>query len=758
MTEKQRLISQQSSDGSSFQGSGTPQKPRIAKLKAIFERGSPSGESHTRSKLRSTQQVTRSHSLGAVSKPDTHHRHVEGTQQNENNLSTSSHKLNVMAHSSPVCPQPALPIKRSKSLKVLGSGDQYKLIFTTVSRDSPGKALKSAGRCENSVKKREAGPSTMGSSKLKEQLECEKVKTKSAPSCVKSTNFNGGTADYNTQPSLNSRASEHLVPMSSQHRSSLDSFSTEGLLPFPLVNANSGVTTKVGNSSSNSSNSTYGFNHMKTYNEQKTLALDKDACQIWQDCRNYLISNSKCDGYLPKGLVNKRQQSDLTGSMLKHKQFQNYSVDSQKKITSVVVGLGVRERRNSFRQAVGTPKESSAVLPEKERCNYESGWVTGNVQQNVDDIAKKSISNKTQLFSEVTSANSLHCSPNVSNAYVDVYPNSVVPVTSLQVAVAGSLDISASNYNSRIQRLNKSTQDKKTGIQRTSDEVSFCETVIKSPYNMVLKHNASNAKTGVGHKYIHNSPIQESRCLGQSKLDSISVEQIKNVPVLKKTFQKSAWPLMEQGGSKLAPDLSVRNLSGSSSAALKQLSTGYQDVNVSFAKRAPSSEGLSLFKSVPASLKSKSKSFIGKSGTDVGASKSNNTSVNNSGSVPGRIKCVCDVTKPDIGKKVVSKSNPTQQIIPLCEKNNGLKAETSRRMVDARNHNHSTSSVAASRSGVEAEDVLSNKRLKEVSSLFSDSDSKTSANKAENSPINEKLSPNHHHQNEQDVVSYGKYP
>lgn len=117
MTEKRRLTGEHCSDsdtGSNSSGlSGTRPQRRINRLKALFERiprdgGSKnrqrSSENYDEPRTSRSQQVSRSHSLGAL-----RYSQLEVEVPKEEN-------------------NPQLSIKRSKSLKVLGSTDRYKLV------------------------------------------------------------------------------------------------------------------------------------------------------------------------------------------------------------------------------------------------------------------------------------------------------------------------------------------------------------------------------------------------------------------------------------------------------------------------------------------------------------------------------------------------------------------------------------------------------------------------------------------------------
>uniref|UniRef100_A0A1B6E8P0 protein-tyrosine-phosphatase n=1 Tax=Clastoptera arizonana TaxID=38151 RepID=A0A1B6E8P0_9HEMI len=130
LTERQRLVERAESSSESMTSSSpsvsSGHRPRIAKLKSFFERNS------SRESRRSTH-ISRSHSLGAV-----RNRQVSSTDQTDLPVKEEVKEPIVKESSRPIpykgilrvpqiAEQPVLPVKRSKSLRVLGTGDRYKL-------------------------------------------------------------------------------------------------------------------------------------------------------------------------------------------------------------------------------------------------------------------------------------------------------------------------------------------------------------------------------------------------------------------------------------------------------------------------------------------------------------------------------------------------------------------------------------------------------------------------------------------------------
>jgi hypothetical protein len=92
------------------------------------------------------------------------------------------------------------------------------------------------------------------------------------------------------------------------------------------------------------------------------------ASKVLQGCKDYLVSNVKCNASCDQP-ERKVQNSDTADSL---------TLEAQRKVNAIVAGLGVRERRNSFRQAVGTSREGEVKLNGKSR-EYEAIWPSGNI-------------------------------------------------------------------------------------------------------------------------------------------------------------------------------------------------------------------------------------------------------------------------------------------------------------------------------------------------------------------------------------------
>ncbi|XP_054280017.1 uncharacterized protein LOC128998066 isoform X2 [Macrosteles quadrilineatus] len=113
-SERQRLVEQASSSGS---------RPRIATLRSLFER------QHI---TRDTRQVSRSHSLGSARHPKTSTTPSAVEVAPEKPTPKPIPGKGILRVPQPQQTKPALPVKRSKSLRVLGSGDRNKLSVPTL--------------------------------------------------------------------------------------------------------------------------------------------------------------------------------------------------------------------------------------------------------------------------------------------------------------------------------------------------------------------------------------------------------------------------------------------------------------------------------------------------------------------------------------------------------------------------------------------------------------------------------------------------
>lgn len=229
-------------------------KPRIAKLKALFERSPTSRERN--SKHRNSQTVSRSHSLGAIRKPlfDEAEKHkASGSQQ----PIPDGGKLKVPKLSlSPatVISRPVPLIKRSKSLKIVS-----------------------------------------------QEIRIRKPKESPRPEVVKYGTF-----------SRSKKPSPQAPPQDlSKRRRSLES-----------------------------------------------LMGDEPPAITWP--------------------LDPKTKKESAAELLKH-QFQSLTIEAHKKMNMLVSGIGVRERRNSFRQAISR---------EEGRSNYEKIWIDPSNTVQVDGYPK----------------------------------------------------------------------------------------------------------------------------------------------------------------------------------------------------------------------------------------------------------------------------------------------------------------------------------------------------------------------------------
>ena len=341
LTEKQRSIVEQSN---------ASQKPRIAKLKALFERNPGMRESRSsHAKQRSCPVVARSHSLGAMRiKAEGQEEHLVMAAGNSvrpvRHLNTATTVVHTQ-HFSPVQPstltvRPSLPVKRSKSLKVLGSSQRCKLSLATnittasTSEDSSDSQAASSTPTENVPVHMEEGATNMkpfippkkhASKRL--DISVKMIKSDSIKSPKK-------TVDDKCQKSLDWMNSEnsHVVP---KRRRSLESVNFENV-------------------------ATPSETHKLISLPKKCESLDEEARRILEDCKDYLFSDEQHNR-----VVRPQVSSDVV------------TLEAQRKVNAIVAGLGIRERRNSFRQAVGTGQEGEGKSSRKFK-DYEAIWPCGS--------------------------------------------------------------------------------------------------------------------------------------------------------------------------------------------------------------------------------------------------------------------------------------------------------------------------------------------------------------------------------------------
>jgi hypothetical protein len=365
LTEKQRSIIEKSTVSMAY-------KPRIAKLKALFERSPATRESRSsQSKHRHSQQVSRSHSLGAVRvKADSQEDQVVVKAEGHREVNASSP---VFCYASVDVPQsstiqrsspnfrPTLPVKRSKSLKVLGSNQHCKLSLASVV--SPITPLNTS---DNTVSKQANSPAVKptdrillsrgeSASNLKPLVPTKKFLTsRSKEVSINESDIDSSRSSKQDDELLTSQAhldwincyeGNHVVP---RRRRSLESVNFED----EAVQRGSGLD---------------GCELVLPPPQQSKLTAGV-ACKVLQGCRDYLVSNVKCNVSCDQP-EKKVQNSEATDSLM---------LEAQRKVNAIVAGLGVRERRNSFRQAVGTGREGEVKSDGKLR-EYEAIWPSGNI-------------------------------------------------------------------------------------------------------------------------------------------------------------------------------------------------------------------------------------------------------------------------------------------------------------------------------------------------------------------------------------------
>ncbi|XP_047103268.1 uncharacterized protein LOC124722110 [Schistocerca piceifrons] len=406
LTEKQRLasertsVSEESVSSSVMTSVTSTQKPRIAKLKAIFERNLGDLETtNPPTRVRHSQQVTRSHSLGAVCKPDL--KQLSPSRFGQSETKTVQHNVNEPKEesSSSHCSgfQPALPIKRSKSLRVLGSSDQSKLSLVSVGK---GNLVKSQKFC---------GSESVSSGKCiatQQAKDCT-VNHKSSGTNI-SHHFEGSerrgleTGTVFNQPSLNScppkfsdRAGagneqrydggqklHGLANSVSDRSSSLECCGTEELKGNLRKVQGMSVSGGGGSSSSSSMESEAKaalWPQNRSTCQSNLSKTDLDDRRGWKDskqCATNLVKYAVCQhrNSLSSG------QSHASSSVYVKPVNQGLYGEIQKKVSSIVTGLGVRERRNSFRQAVSTDKVSGSDTRCVKCCESDSVWSKSDIQ------------------------------------------------------------------------------------------------------------------------------------------------------------------------------------------------------------------------------------------------------------------------------------------------------------------------------------------------------------------------------------------
>ncbi|PSN53142.1 hypothetical protein C0J52_06280 [Blattella germanica] len=299
-------------------------KPRIAKLKALFERSPTTRESRSsQTKQRSSQQVSRSHSLGAMRIRVESEEDTPATERVAPTHHVSSRSVQVPSLTT-LSTRPSLPIKRSKSLKVVGSNQRCKLSVapTCVSDDSS-----------------EMRPNDL---MHLQRDECSSIAKPFVPPkkctsrCIKT--------ESDTSRWTNCENS-HVIA----RRRSLESVNFE-------------------NSAMPDDSTFYEHNRIS-----QSEFLDDEARRLLQDCKDYLVSSSRQSSSRQNS---SRQSSSRQSSSRDNPSVSmadNLTLEAQRKVNAIIAGLGIRERRNSFRQAVGTGREDEAKAGRKYK-DYEAIW------------------------------------------------------------------------------------------------------------------------------------------------------------------------------------------------------------------------------------------------------------------------------------------------------------------------------------------------------------------------------------------------
>jgi hypothetical protein len=385
LTEKQRSIVEQS-------GVSMPHKPRIAKLKALFERSPTTRESRSsQSKQQNCQLVTRSHSLGAVRvKAENQEEQVvvkaeECREGNVNDPMLCHARLHVSQRSTVQVPssvRPTLPIKRSKSLKVLGSNQHYKLSLATAV--NPITALNTTDDASSDASATSLKPSdsilfcrSEGASNLKP---AKKYLTSS-----KRVNIN--------EPDIDSRRFSRQENKHCVSQTHLDQMTYKGSNTVPrrrrsLESVNfEDMTTPDGHG--------LDCHNLVLQSSQQLQSTNVHASKVLHNSKDYTVNKIKhhvlCDH--PE---NKLQISDAAD---------NLTLEAQRKVNAIVAGLGIRERRNSFRQAVGTGQEGEVKSRRKLR-DYETIWPSGNSVVSPSGSVQSQEISSSGLYVNVTSGNS----------------------------------------------------------------------------------------------------------------------------------------------------------------------------------------------------------------------------------------------------------------------------------------------------------------------------------------------------------------
>lgn len=393
LTEKQRSIVEQS-------GVGMLHKPRIAKLKALFERSPTTRESRSfQTKQQKCQLVTRSHSIGAVRvRAENLEEQVvvkaEGCREGNINdpivCNASLHvsQRSTVQGSSPV--RPTVPIKRSKSLKVLGSSQHYKLtLATTINSVTPYSTTDDASSVPSATSVKPSDNTLFRRDDASNSKPAKKYLTRS-----KAVNISEPDIDSRR---FSQRGNEHCI--SQTH---LNQMTYEGNSMFPrrrrsLESVNFEDMTVPGGTSLDCCKLVL----------QSSPQLQSTNAKLLQDSNDYTVSKIKhrvlCD-HPEKKLQNSEAADTLT-------------LEAQRKINAIVAGLGIRERRNSFRQAVGTGQEGEVKSSRKLR-DYETIWPGGNVVSSPLGSVQSRESSSSGSYVNVISGNSSTAGSDLMHSHI----------------------------------------------------------------------------------------------------------------------------------------------------------------------------------------------------------------------------------------------------------------------------------------------------------------------------------------------------
>ena len=395
LTEKQRSIVEQS-------GAGVLHKPRIAKLKALFERSQTTRESRSiQSKQQKCQLVTRSHSIGAVRvRAENQEEQVvvkaEGCRErNVNDSIVCNASLHVSQRSTvqgspPV--RPTVPIKRSKSLKVLGSNQHYKLtLATAINSVTPYSTADDVSSVPSATSVKPSGSTFRrddGASNLKP---AKKYLTRS-----KGVNISEPDIDSRR---FSQRGSEHCVSQTHLNQMTYEGNSMVPRRRRSLESVNFEDMTVPGGTSLDCCK-------LVLQSSPQLQSTNVDA-KLLQDSNDYTVSKIKhhvlCDH--PE---NKLQNSEAADTL---------TLEAQRKVNAIVAGLGIRERRNSFRQAVGTGQEGEVKSSRKLR-DYETIWPSGNVVSSPSGSVQSRESSSSGSYVNVISGNSSTAGSDLMHSHI----------------------------------------------------------------------------------------------------------------------------------------------------------------------------------------------------------------------------------------------------------------------------------------------------------------------------------------------------